>query len=752
MPAPSFGSSFLPCSPGVRRTRRDRRGRLGLGRRHGRRAARASCHRRRDRPRGLQSRPDAQPGRAPRAGRRACSLPEQGLAPGRPGVAGAPGRAALRRRPRRRHVQCRAAPDRDILVRRDVLRSPSGSRERIVRRLEDVEAFRRLPEPERRLLVNFHTVGCAIRRSALRAHPFREIATIGEDMAWAQDVLEAGWRIVHEPASVVLHSHAYGPLEILRLNVDDGIANRAIVGRTMGEGEVVPLIQALVRDDWRYLAEDCRLAGGELDPWRFEAAVRRTAQVVGHWIGANHDGPGRDLAWRLSRIEATRAGTVQRLMVPVCPARQPPLSPRRRRGRGALHGDARSRAQAPRPRRVGRDPPARSRRRPRAASGGATGCASTASPAATSASTTSSCTSTSSKSCSRGRWSRRRGGLRVEPPARSVAAVRRRGAATANPRRALAARLLRRLPLAHLEKTNGALCEGPNGGLSAPPRALRPEGPAARLRWGLRTAYFRRLLARADRVICPPGHLAAYFRDFGGDGSRIVQLPLGIGLAADSLATPPRSDSSALTLAFFGIVTRHKGVHLIVDAIAGASLGTVELRVFGRVPDAGYARSLRRAAARVPSLELTMFGEYSPAHLPPAPRRRRRRRDAVARSGGVPALAARGARARSAGGRLGARRPAGDRDRRCQRPHRRRCEPARAPREPAAAGAGSCPACHVARRRPLDARHDRRRPRGRDRERLRSVTREPHRPRSPASRAEDEALFRGMVQLGMATR
>ena len=202
-------------------------------------------------------------------------------------------------------------PTADVLVQRDVLRSPSGSRERIVRDLESVDAFRRLPEPERRLLVNFHTVGCAIRPSALRAHPFREAVTIGEDMAWAQDVLEAGWRIVHEPTSVVLHSHAYGPLEILRLNVDDGIANRAIVGRTMDEGEVAPLIQALVRDDWRYLAEECRLSEAELERWRLTAAVRRTAQVVGHWIGVNHDGRGRDLAWRLSRIEATRAGAVR---------------------------------------------------------------------------------------------------------------------------------------------------------------------------------------------------------------------------------------------------------------------------------------------------------------------------------------------------------------------------------------------------------------------------------------------------------
>jgi rhamnosyltransferase len=212
--------------------------------------------------------------------------------------------------PRVAGVTSRVAPhpDADLLVRRDVLRSPSGSSEGFVREVQDIAGFRALPEPERRLLVNFHTVSCGVRPSALRAHPFRDMATIGEDMAWAQDVLEAGWKIVHEPASVVLHSHAYGPLEILQLNVDDGIANHAIVGRTMDESEVVPLIQALVRDDWRYLREDCALGGRDLERWRLTAAIRRTAQVVGHWIGVNHDEGGRELAWRLSRIEATRAG------------------------------------------------------------------------------------------------------------------------------------------------------------------------------------------------------------------------------------------------------------------------------------------------------------------------------------------------------------------------------------------------------------------------------------------------------------
>ena len=55
-------------------------------------------------------------------------------------------------------------PSADLLVRSDVLRSPSGSLERVVREVADAAAFSRLPEAERRLLVNFHTVSCATAR------------------------------------------------------------------------------------------------------------------------------------------------------------------------------------------------------------------------------------------------------------------------------------------------------------------------------------------------------------------------------------------------------------------------------------------------------------------------------------------------------------------------------------------------------------------------------------------------------------
>lgn len=307
-------------------------------------------------------------------------------------------------------------------------------------------------------------------------------------------------------------------------------------------------------------------------------------------------------------------------------------------------------------------------------------------------------------------------------------------------------------PLAHLEKTNGALCEGPDGGLECAATCFAPEGPAARLRWGLRTAYFRRLLARADRVICPPGHLARYFGDFAGEDARIVQLPLGIGLAAGSRATPPPPGRSVLTLAFFGIVTRHKGVHLIVDAIAGARLGPVELRVFGRTPDPAYARSLRRAAARVPNLELRMYGEYTPAHLPQllggvdavvmpslvpeafplSPREALALGVPVVASslGGLPEIVTDGVNGLLVDG---------------ANPHALRESLQRLARMPALratlrAGASSTRVTTIADHADAIVSV------------YESVTEGSRRTQSRASLAEDDALFRGMLQLGMATR
>ena len=66
-----------------------------------------------------------------------------------------------------------------------------------------------MTEHERRVFLNFHTVSAAIRADAWRRTPFRSVRTLGEDLLWAREVLEAGWALVHEPASRAYHSHDY---------------------------------------------------------------------------------------------------------------------------------------------------------------------------------------------------------------------------------------------------------------------------------------------------------------------------------------------------------------------------------------------------------------------------------------------------------------------------------------------------------------------------------------------------------------
>jgi rhamnosyltransferase len=199
-------------------------------------------------------------------------------------------------------------PDADLLTRRDGEREASGSADRRRKQIANWDQYRRLGVVERRELLNFHTVSAAIRASAFHAIPFEAVATIGEDLLWARAVLEAGWALIHEPASVVLHSHAYTLEETFARNVDDGIANRLINDRTLKRAELVPLIRTLAHDDWDYLRATAGLTGDELDAWQLEAALRRAAQVLGQWIGINHAALPESFAEQFSGVGQARSG------------------------------------------------------------------------------------------------------------------------------------------------------------------------------------------------------------------------------------------------------------------------------------------------------------------------------------------------------------------------------------------------------------------------------------------------------------
>jgi glycosyltransferase involved in cell wall biosynthesis len=170
-------------------------------------------------------------------------------------------------------------------------------------------------------------------------------------------------------------------------------------------------------------------------------------------------------------------------------------------------------------------------------------------------------------------------------------------------------------PLAHLQKIRGGLCTGPDGGRECASTCFADDSDA-RLRWGLRTAYFRRLVDASDLITVPSLFLGEYLVAFGADASRLEIVPLGIAVSA-STATPHRErDEDGLALAFVGVVVAHKGVHLIVDALRAAQLGRVDLRIVGHIVDQNYADGLTRAATAVPGLNLSFSGAFEPSELP----------------------------------------------------------------------------------------------------------------------------------------
>ncbi|MGN6258490.1 MAG: glycosyltransferase [Solirubrobacterales bacterium] len=197
-------------------------------------------------------------------------------------------------------------PDADPLTRRDGSLDPSGSPERSVKRIEDWGAYAAMPIEQRRLLLNFHTVSAAVRADVLREFPFKSVRAIGEDLLWAREVVEAGMALVHEPGSRVYHSHEYSLREWLMRNVDDGIANCEINGRSLSEEEADALARGMIASDWGFLREELGFEGEELERWQIQAALRRAAQSAGQWLGVNYASFPPEAVDAFSRVANSR--------------------------------------------------------------------------------------------------------------------------------------------------------------------------------------------------------------------------------------------------------------------------------------------------------------------------------------------------------------------------------------------------------------------------------------------------------------
>jgi rhamnosyltransferase len=113
--------------------------------------------------------------------------------------------------------------DAGLLTRALVGNLAVASLERRRQEIQDMGRYLSLPPAQRRRAASFDNVSSCLRRIVWEEFPFGK-ADFAEDLRWGKKVVEAGYKIVYEPRSVVVHSHERGALYDLRRHYVDQLA------------------------------------------------------------------------------------------------------------------------------------------------------------------------------------------------------------------------------------------------------------------------------------------------------------------------------------------------------------------------------------------------------------------------------------------------------------------------------------------------------------------------------------------------
>ncbi|MEA3213419.1 MAG: hypothetical protein QOE70_6476 [Chthoniobacter sp.] len=173
-------------------------------------------------------------------------------------------------------------------------------------------------------------------------------------------------------------------------------------------------------------------------------------------------------------------------------------------------------------------------------------------------------------------------------------------------------------PRVILLKPDGSVCAGPDAGRECARACFPGEARTPINRWGVRAMYFRQWLGMAERVICPAGHVGDFFRDFSPAPERIQVLANPTWIEpASALPTNPSAPvhRGQLNLAFLGSIVRHKGLHVILEAIRQARIPAVRFTLLGQVHDLEYERELKATAATIEGLDFRLQGAYEASEL-----------------------------------------------------------------------------------------------------------------------------------------
>jgi len=72
----------------------------------------------------------------------------------------------------------------------------------------------------------FSNVSACYRKTVRQKFPFNERLVMVEDMEWCKQVIEAGYMVIYEPTSVVLHSHNHSLKQVYKRHREYGLSLR----------------------------------------------------------------------------------------------------------------------------------------------------------------------------------------------------------------------------------------------------------------------------------------------------------------------------------------------------------------------------------------------------------------------------------------------------------------------------------------------------------------------------------------------
>ena len=188
----------------------------------------------------------------------------------------------------------------------------SGSQQRCVKTMPADPA---IYERDKLFYIYFSDTSSALRRTVWEQIPFRRLA-FAEDADWADRALQAGYRIVFEPASIVIHSHDYSFMEQFRQNADHTAGMKTLFGPQIISGvqNWLRLFGGVPREVWRDWQFTCSEPAFVSQPWRrkansmFHSPAWHIASALGTWTGAHLDWLPPQARLALSRQERIRKG------------------------------------------------------------------------------------------------------------------------------------------------------------------------------------------------------------------------------------------------------------------------------------------------------------------------------------------------------------------------------------------------------------------------------------------------------------